>query len=99
MRVAIFAEGRSDQAVIQNILKGSLGIDRDDILLIFPENFYDETDLHSTDINKFSNWTIVKNECETRERISTFFDIELSDAFAIIQIDTAERFEKEKIIT
>jgi len=94
MRVAIFAEGRSDQAVIQNILKGSLGTDRDDIQMILPEYFLDETDLHSPGINNFSNWTLLKSECETREKITTFFDFVGDEALAIIQIDTAERFEK-----
>lgn len=95
MKCAIIAEGKSDQAVLTNILKGQLGIDRSDIIYLQPENFFDETDLNNPNYkmsrNQFSNWELVKNECIRKEKISDFFDNPIDDnRFLIIQIDTAE---------
>lgn len=56
MRTAIIAEGRGDLAVITNILKGELGIDRCDIKYILPEFEYDQTDLSQMPETQFSNW-------------------------------------------
>ena len=46
MRVGIIAEGRADLAVILNILKGRLGVDRSQVQPLRPEYDQDETDLH-----------------------------------------------------
>jgi hypothetical protein len=89
MRVAIFAEGRSDAAVLTLILKGWLGINRSDINFRVPELDYDETDLTST----FSNWTIVKQNCIERTQFERFFNSTENAQFAVIQLDTAERQE------
>ena len=92
MRVALFAEGRSDIAVITNILKGWLNIDRSDISYEVPEFHYDETDLSIMKDVQHSNWTIVKKSCIDKSRISKFIDSFDDNRFIVIQIDTMERF-------
>ncbi len=95
MKFGIIAEGKSDQAVLTNILKGQLGIDTTDIDYLQPENYLDETDLNSPKYkmtkDKYSNWELVKNECISKEKILPFFDNPIDEQrFLIIQIDTAE---------
>lgn len=60
MKVALIAEGKTDQAVLINILKGWSKIDRDDIYCLRPDLEYDNTDLAQMDAVQFSNWTLVK---------------------------------------
>lgn len=91
MRVAIFAEGRSDAAVLTNILKGWLGINRADIDYRVPELDFDESDLYQMTINQFSNWTIVKQNCLEQTQFHNFFNSTENAYFAVIQLDTAER--------
>lgn len=100
MKCGLITEGKSDQAVLTNILKGQLGIDRSDIVYLQPENFFDETDLntpsHKMDKSEFSNWLLVKQECINKEKISDFFDNPIDDKkLLIIQIDTAETYIPE----
>lgn len=90
MRAAIIAEGRGDLAVITNILKGSLGINISELQFIRPEYEFDQTDIYQMDITAFSNWTLVKAECQNNENIQTFLDIN-EDGFIVIHLDTAER--------
>jgi hypothetical protein len=92
MRVGIIAEGKSDAAVITNLLKGLLDIDRSDIIYLVPELEYDETDLNKMPVSAFSNWTIVKQKCQDTAFLSGFFSID-DQRFLVIHIDTAERFE------
>ena len=80
-------------AVITNILKGALGIDRSDIQYMLPELDYDETDLARMRIEQFSNWTVVKSRCENGELIQHFFEAIDDQRFIVIHIDTAERLE------
>ena len=91
MRVAIFAEGRSDAAVLTTILRGWLGINRTDIDYRVPELDYDETDMSQMSVNQFSNWTIVKQNCLEQTQFYRFFNSTENAHFAIIQLDTAER--------
>ena len=93
MRTGIIAEGKSDLAVIFNILKGKLGIDRSDISPLVPELDYDETDLAQMRIEQFSNWTIVKKRCEEGFVARRFFEGIDDQRFLVVHIDTAERFE------
>ncbi len=97
MKFAIFCEGRSDAAVITNILKGILNIDKSDIMYSLPELEYDETDLFNQKISKFGSWTLVKDACVTRKTLRTYFENQTTDTeyYAIIQIDSAERNENE----
>lgn len=95
MQVGVIAEGRSDQAVIANILKGKLGIDRALITFIQPEFYYDETDLQSAGYqqmarNEFGGWVLVKNCCTEKSRIEEFINVFEEDRIVVIQIDTAE---------
>ncbi|MDN3581074.1 hypothetical protein [Mucilaginibacter flavus] len=92
MIVGIYAEGRADQAVITNILKGALNIDRSDLRYELPEYHLDQTDLHTMPVEQHSSWTVVKKVCEERRLIDTFFDNPIvQESFIVIQIDTAER--------
>jgi hypothetical protein len=92
MRVAIIAEGASDAGVITNILKGQLDIDRSDIKYLVPDLDHDETDLQQPDPKAFSNWTIVKANCENREAIANFIEPFENQCFVIIHIDSEERY-------
>jgi hypothetical protein len=96
MRVGIIAEGHSDRAVITNILKGLLDINKTDIKYIRPQDpdEIDETDLSQMQAEEFSNWTIVKQECIDRAKIQDFFDGIENNKFIIIHLDTDTRFEQ-----
>lgn len=93
MRAGIIAEGKSDSAVITNILKGLLKIDRSDVQYLLPELEYDETDLSRMRLEQFSNWTLVKRHCEEGTLINRFFQNIDDERFLVIHIDTAERCE------
>lgn len=91
MRVGIIAEGRADLAVLLNILKGRLGVDRSEVQLLRPEYYQDETDLHEHREAQHSNWELVRRECLEREKIRDFLDSPVDEhRFVVIQIDTAE---------
>jgi hypothetical protein len=90
MRAAIIAEGRGDLAVITNVLKGALGINKSELQFIRPEYEYDQTDCFQMDASAFSNWTLVKAECQNKENIQTFLELN-EHGFIVIHLDTAER--------
>lgn len=95
MKVGIIAEGKADLAVITNILKGSVDIDKKSLDYIQPEYYLDETDLNNPSYKmtqaQFSNWELVLKECIEKTKIIEFFDNPLDeDKILIIQIDTAE---------
>ncbi len=94
MKVGIIAEGRSDAAVLTNILKGQLNIDKNDIQYLLPELEYDDTTLHQMRQQQFSNWTIVKQYCEDRQKITDFLELFDNQRFIIIHLDSAERYLK-----
>lgn len=91
MKIGIIAEGRSDAAVLTNILKGQLEIQRSDINYLVPELEYDETSLHQMRLEQYSNWTIVKQNCENRDKLSDFFDFVDDNRFLVIHIDSDMR--------
>lgn len=100
MRVGIIAEGRSDAAVITNILKGKLGIDRSDIQYLAPELEFDQTDLEQQmRLEQFSNWEIVKQKCCEQTVFSGFLDSVDDNRFIVIHLDTAERLLKGYDVT
>jgi len=99
MRVGIIAEGRSDAAVITNILKGRLGIDRSDIQYLVPELEFDETDLKQMRLEQFSNWEIVKKNCCEQTVFSGFLDSVDAERFIVVHLDTAERLLKGYDVT
>jgi len=96
MIVGLFAEGRSDLAVITNILKGWLNIDRADIKPTLPEYDYDQTDLSVMPEEQHGSWTAVKKECQERQKINVFFDSPIEqESFIVLHLDTAERHLKD----
>jgi hypothetical protein len=95
MQVGVIAEGKGDHAVIANILKGKLGIDRALITFIQPELYFDETDIQSggyqqMSAEKFGGWVLVKDCCLERSRIANFMNASDETRIVVIQIDTAE---------
>lgn len=91
MRIGIIAEGRGDLAVITNILKGWLGLEREHVQFLRPEYALDETDLHEQSDEQFSNWGHVRRECIDYTRIHEFLDTPLDEErLVVIHIDTAE---------
>lgn len=98
--VGIFAEGRGDLAVITNILKGSLNIDRADIRYELPKYDRDQTDLSVMPEEQYSSWTVVKKVCQEREKIDRFFDNPIEQgAFIVVHLDTAERHREDYNVT
>jgi len=96
MIVGIFAEGRGDLAVITNILKGSLNIDRSDIRYELPEYEKDQTDLSVMPEEQHSSWTVVKKVCLERDKIHKFFENPIEqESFIVLHLDTAERHRED----
>ena len=95
VRVGLVTEGRGDLAVLVNILKAKLGLDREDIQFIRPEYDMDETDVHDQPEALRGGWGRVKRECVERGRIREFVENAIDDEIlVVIQIDTAEAQEK-----
>lgn len=95
--IGIVAEGPADIAVLRNILKGALGIDRDMTVAIRPELAQDATDLNGArgfrqqTPEEFSNWQLVLEECRAREHIANFLSTPVDEnSFVVVHIDTAE---------
>ncbi len=88
MKIGIIAEGHSDRIIIQCLLKLLRGIDSSQIQPIRPVDSNDETTLHEA--MKFSNWTIVLEECSNAETFENFFDVVDEERYLVVQIDTAE---------
>jgi hypothetical protein len=89
MKIGVISEGHSDRAVIENIIVGITGLDRNDIVALRPIYTTDETDKAFIGTKAFSTWSVVKDECEKRELIDGFLAFEGQD-FVVIHIDTAE---------
>ncbi|MDX1906984.1 MAG: hypothetical protein SF053_08095 [Bacteroidia bacterium] len=87
MKVGILAEGRTDQAVISNILR-ACGVDSSAIIYLRPQ--VDETDKHNpANTRTFGGWSYVKKDCEEKTEIEKFFSIAGNDLL-IIHLDSAE---------
>lgn len=84
MRIGIIAEGRSDQAVILNILQGKIGIDSSEVNFLRPDLSKD-----ATDEAKFGGWTNVKNDCINKEKFDCYFALE-GNEYIVIHLDTSE---------
>jgi hypothetical protein len=94
MRFGIVAEGPADVAVLRNILKGKLGVDRSETRVLRPELYEDATDqaeYRDPAPEAFSNWLLVMDECRQRTRIEDFLQSQIEeDALVIVHLDTAE---------
>lgn len=89
MRIGIITEGHADRAVISNIIKGITGLDFSDMVPLRPIYNLDETDKASLKPENFSSWSIIKEECESKELIESFLALE-DQSFVAIHIDSAE---------
>jgi len=89
MRIGIISEGHSDRAVIASLILRASSLEWSDIKALRPVYKFDATDLAISDDKSKSNWTHIKNECESKELISAFLSIEGQD-FVAVHIDTAE---------
>jgi len=89
MKIGVISEGHADRAVITNIITGITGIDKSDIEAIRPIYNLDETDKAIVNPKSFSTWSVVKEECVSRELIDGFLAFEGQD-FVVIHIDSAE---------
>jgi hypothetical protein len=95
MRVGLIAEGRSDLAVLRNIVSGWLAVDLDAVKFIVPEYDLDESDRHEMTDAQRSNWLRVRDECVESARVREFLELHADDApIVLVQIDTAEASEK-----
>jgi len=92
MKIGVISEGHADRAVITNIIMGATGIDISDIEAIRPIYNLDETDKAKVNPQNFSTWSVVKEECESRELIEGFLAFEGQD-FVVLHIDSAEADE------
>ncbi len=89
MYIGVIAEGKSDLAVIKNIIRGKFKNINYDIQYLQPELDYDETDLYDMTEAQFSNWELVKKACIEKKKFSDFFSVD-EERYIILQIDTAE---------
>ncbi len=90
MIIGVICEGHADRAVINNIIVGITAIDSSMIRPIRPVYATrDETDNAIDNPNTKSSYSIIKQECETKELMDDFFALEDHD-FMVVHIDTAE---------
>ena len=73
VRIGVISEGHADRAVISNILMGSLEIDGSDIIPLRPTYGKDETDKALNDPRTKSSYSVIKEECESKELFDGFF--------------------------
>lgn len=95
MVFGIIAEGKGDVAVIENILWSITG-DDDEVVALRSEDLADETDLQGEykemSPKEYSSWTLVKADCENREKFKLFLEESpvQEERIIIIHLDTAE---------
>lgn len=89
MRIGVISEGHADRAVISNILTAMVEIDRSDIIPLRPVYEKDETDKALNNPRTKSSYSVIKEECESKELIDGFLSLENQD-YIVIHIDTAE---------
>lgn len=93
MLVGLVAEGVSDVAVLRNLLKGWLGLDRYQVIALRPDLQEDATDRCARQAAmspaKYSNWELVLETCEGQSLIREFLAANDEDStFVVVQIDT-----------
>ncbi len=91
MRVGVVSEGPADFEVVRSVVKAVLELHGSDVHSIRPELQSDETDLNDPNGRRFSNWEIVRRECEERSSIKDYLDSGLDEAgLVVVHIDSAE---------
>lgn len=89
MRIGLITEGRTDQAVLENILEAIF--EDYNPIPIRPDLSIDETDRNLRSQAALGGLSRIKNDCEEKELFKMFFSLDVDDEdFVIIQIDTAE---------
>ena len=94
MKIGIIAEGKEDQLIIQNILKG-LGILNSDVMFVRPDLSRSKTPITIAGITPTSppssigTFQGVKNACNSQTDFDSFFAI-ADQKLMIIHLDTAE---------
>ncbi len=78
---ALITEGKTDQAVLRNILIGIYG---SDVEVNGLQPLYDATDSNRVQAESFGNWELVFEFC----KYANFDDIYMENDYVIIQIDT-----------
>jgi hypothetical protein len=96
MRIGVIAEGTTDQAVLENILKG-MDYDGSHLIPIRPDLSMDETDKQFYNIDTFGGWEYVKKDCLERTKLDEFFLI-ADNQYIIIQVDTLEINQTQSLI-
>ncbi len=94
MTFGIIAEGKSDCAVLKNILIGLGLVDNlAQVRFLRPEFFRDATAKAEMTRDEFGSWTNVKGDCQSRIKFEKFFGEDnpvANERLMIVQIDTAE---------
>jgi len=99
MKIGVICEGHTDRAVIRNILKGLKGVDSSQIVPLRPDYSVDETDLSQMTVDNYSNWSLVKAECENRVKIDRFLSVEGHDIVIIhIDADCSDEYGVPKLV-
>lgn len=94
--VGLIAEGRSDQEVLVNLLKGCLDLDHGQIVFLRPELRSDETDLHAMPRpEERGSYLYVIDDCKGLERHIRRLEGLGEEWLLIIHLDAAEAHRAE----
>lgn len=89
--IFLFAEGRADLAVLENVLYGALPGEELEFRYMLPELDFDETDKAHLDPNSFSSWTVIKKECLEKNKLTAAAMLASDQDLIVLHIDAAER--------
>lgn len=92
-RIAIIAEGRPDQAVIDNIIQAyNRAYNQDyEVILVRPDLSEDITDIKLKNDAAAGGLARVRKDCQEGTLLEKFFDLDFEETdFLVLQLDTAE---------
>ncbi len=89
--IFLFAEGRADLAVLENVLYGALPGEELEFRHLLPELDFDETDKAHMEPNSFSSWTVIKKECHEKTKLNAADLFAADQDLFVLHIDAAER--------
>jgi hypothetical protein len=93
--IFLFAEGRADLAVLENVLYGALPGEELEFRHMLPDLDFDETDKAHLDPNSFSSWTVIKKECLEKNKLAAADLLAAEQDFIVLHIDAAERYRSD----